>query len=64
MLALGEIRFVGMGAVAKGGWRYRHWLKSVWRAWRESKKGGLRCLFQVQCVLRALEQLKAGFEVL
>ena len=39
MLALGEMCFQGMGAVAKGGFTCWHWVKCVFRAWGQVKRG-------------------------
>ena len=39
MLALGEMYFQGIKAVAKGGWRCWYWVKCVSRAWREFRRG-------------------------
>ena len=39
VLALGEMRLEGMGAVTKGGLRCWHWVKYVFRAWSELKRG-------------------------
>ena len=39
VLALGEICFEGMGAVAKGVSRVRAWVKCVLLAWGQMKRG-------------------------
>ena len=39
VLALGEMCFEGMGAVAKGVSRCWHWVKCVFRAWGQLKRG-------------------------
>ena len=39
VLALGEMRFGGMGAVEKGGLRCWHCVKYVLRAWGQLKRG-------------------------
>ena len=39
MVALGEVFFVGMGAVEKGVSRWWHWVKCVLMAWGQLKRG-------------------------
>ena len=39
MLALGEMCFEGMGAVANGVLRCWHWVKCVLRAWGQVQRG-------------------------
>ena len=63
MLALGEMCFEGMGAVAKGVSRVGTGWKCVFRAWGQLKRG-FEELAPGEMCFRGMGQLKSGFHVL